>query len=186
MVQLDEKTYQELLQSRQTQAEKITVLEAEVGWYREQLGLAKKRLYGPKSEASPVGQEEMLFNEAEACASPVLPDPETEVVTYTRRKTAGKREQQLADLPQEEIEYELAAEEQICPKCEGALHKMGTDTRQEIKIIPAQVILVKHNRAKYACRACEDNAESSPVLVAPFPKPEPEVCGRSAPLPPGG
>ena len=171
MVQLEEKTYQELVQSRQAQAEENLLLKAEVAWYREQLGLAKKRLYAPKSEASPVGQEEMLFNEAEACASPVLPDPETEVVTYKRRKTAGKREQQLAELPLEEIEYELTEEEQVCPKCEGALHKMGTEVRQEIKVIPAQVILVKHNRAKYACRACEDNAESSPVVVAPFPKP---------------
>jgi len=62
------------------------LLKAEVAWYREQLGLAKKRLYAPSSEQSPVGQEEMLFNEAEACASATLPDPQSEVVTYKRRK----------------------------------------------------------------------------------------------------
>src|SRR5436853_7082548 len=100
MAQLDEKTYKELLQSQQAQAQENLLLKAEVAWYREQLGLAKKRLYAPKSEASPVGQEEMLFNEAEACSSPVLPDPQTEVLTYKRRKSTGKREQQLADLPQ--------------------------------------------------------------------------------------
>jgi transposase len=170
MVQLDEKTYQELLKARQEQAEENLLLKAEVAWYREQLGLAKKRLYAPKSEQSPVGQEEMLFNEAEACASDSLPDPQTEVVTYKRRKSTGKRQQQLADLPLEEIEYELCAQEQVCPECAEPLHKMGTDTSQEIKIIPAQVILVKHHRAKYACRACEDNAQSSPILSAPMPK----------------
>src|SRR5438270_7967642 len=117
MIELDDKTYQELLRARQAQAQENLLLKAEVAWYREQLGLAKKRLYAPKSEASPVSQEEMLFNEAEACASPTLPDPETEVVTYTRRKTAGKREQQLAALPVEEIDYDLPEEEAVCPKC---------------------------------------------------------------------
>ena len=68
MVQLPDTTYQQILKDQKGQAEKILLLEAEVQWYKEQLGLAKKRLYGPKSEASPVGQVEMLFNEAEACA----------------------------------------------------------------------------------------------------------------------
>jgi transposase len=177
MVQLEETAYQELIQTRQQlaqaqqeQAEKITLLEAEVAWYREQLGLAKKRLYAPSSEKSAPGQEEMLFNEAEACASPQLPDPQTEVVTYKRRKTTGKREAQLADLPTLEIDYELTEEERVCPECAGPLHKMGVDTRQEIKIIPAQVILVKHNRGKYACRDCNRNAINTPILSAPMPK----------------
>ena len=170
MIALDEKTYQELIRTRQAQAEENLLLKAEVAWYREQLGLAKKRLYAPSSEKSAVGQEEMLFNEAEACASAVLPDPETEVVTYKRRKSMGKREQQLADLPLEEIDYELSAEEAVCPGCAEALHKIGADTSQEIKIIPAQVVLVKHNRAKYACRNCSRNEISTSILTAPMPK----------------
>lgn len=170
MAQLEEKTYQEIRKNCQAQAEKITLLEAEVAWYREQLGLAKKRLYGPKSEQSPVGQEAMLFNEVEACADPKAPEPETETLTYTRRKTVGKREAQLAELPIEEIPYDLPAEEQICPKCAGPLHKIGADVSQEIKIIPAQVILVKHNRGKYACRDCNHNEINTPIVAAPMPK----------------
>jgi len=112
----------------------------------------------------------MLFNEAEAFASPVLPDPETEVISYKRRKSAGKREQQLADLPIEEIEYELTEEERGCPQCAGPLHKMGVDTSQEIKVIPAQVILVKHLCRKYACRNCNRNEINTPILTAPMPK----------------
>jgi transposase len=170
MIQLEETTYKEIIKVREAQSEKILLLEAEVDWYREQLGLAKKRLYGPKSEASPVAQEAMLFNEAEACASPVLPDPETEVITYTRRKTRGKREAQLADLPVEEIRYDLPDEQQVCPQCDGALHPMGVDSRQEIKIIPAQVILVKHLSTKYTCRHCERNEIKTPIFAAPMPK----------------
>ena len=170
MVQLEDTTYKDLLKSRHAQAEKILLLEAEIRWYKEQFGLAQKRLYGQSSEQSPVGQEAMLFNEAEACASPTLPDPETESITYTRRKT-GKRERDLADLPVENIEYELTEEEQVCPECAGPLHKMGVDVRQEIKIVAPQVILVKHNRSKYACRQCEHNEIATPIVSAPMPKP---------------
>ncbi len=170
MLQSEDKIYQEIQKDRQAQAEKIRLLEAEVQWYKEQLGLAKKRLYAPSSEKSPVGQEAMLFNEAEACASATVPDPETEVVTYTRRKTAGKRQAQLEDLPVEQIEYLLPQEEQICPECAGPLHKMGVEVSQEIKVIPAKVILVKHNRGKYACRHCNRNEIQTPIVTAPAPK----------------
>ena len=47
---------------------------------------------------------------------------------------------------------------------------MGADIRREIKIIPAQVILVKHLQAKYACRACEHNATTTPILKAKAPE----------------
>lgn len=170
MVQLQDTTYQEIQKLQQAQAEKILLLEAEVQWYKEQLGLAKKRLYGPTSEASPVGQVQMLFNEAEACASPAVPEPDIETLTYTRRKTTGKREGQIAGLPCEEIDYTLPEEEQVCPECAGPLHKMGADTRQEIKIIPAQVILVKHHRGKYACRHCNRSEIQTPILTASAPK----------------
>jgi transposase len=170
MISLEESAYQDLLKQQRAQAEKIALLETEVQWYREQLGLAKKRLYGPKSEASPVAQEAMLFNEAEACSCATVPDPETEVITYTRRKGSAKREQQLESLPVEEIEYALAEEERICPECAGPLHQMGVDVSQEIKIIPASVILVKHNRSKYSCRHCNRNEIKTPILTAPMPK----------------
>jgi transposase len=171
MVQLEDTTYQELIRSRQAHAEENLLLKAEVAWYREQLGLAKKRLYGAKSEKTPIAQEAMLFNEAEACASDILPDPETETITYNRRKKVpGKREAQLADLPLEEIFYELPEEAQVCPQCSGPLHEMGHDVRQEIEITPAKVVLVKHHAAKYACRNCNRNEIETPILTAPMPK----------------
>jgi len=44
------------------------------------------------------------------------------------------------------------------------------DTSQEIKVIPAQVILVKHLCRKYACRNCNRNEINTPILTAPMPK----------------
>ena len=76
----------------------------------------------------------------------------------------------MASLPVEEIPYTLPQEEQVCPQCEGALHEMGTDERREVKVIPAQFILVIHKRAKYACRNCNRNEIKTPILCAPMPE----------------
>jgi len=144
-------------------------LKAENQWLKEQLGLAKHRLFAPKSEKTPPGQEAMLFNEAEACAAPEVPEPTSETLTYTRRKIAGQRQLNLAGLPVEEILYDLPKEEQVCPQCEGAMHPMGADVREEIKIVPASITLVRHLRTKYACRHCQNEEIKTPILTAPMP-----------------
>ena len=144
-------------------------LKAEIQWLKEQLGLVKHRLFAPSTEKSPTGQESLLFNEAEATAAPGLPEPESETITYTRRKVAGQRELNLSGLDVEEKLYQLSEEEQICPCCAGKLHEMGADVRTEIKIVPATVSVVKHIRTKYACRHCQNNEIKTPILTAPMP-----------------
>ena len=169
MVQLDETIYSKLLES-QAKADKVPLLEAENQWLREQLGLAKHRLFASSSEATPPGQETMLFNEAEACAAPAACEPEIEEIHYTRRKPTRLREELFEGLPIEEIPYTLPEEEQVCPQCAGKLHKIGDDVRSEIKIIPAKFIHVRHLRAKYACRHCEHNEIHTPIVTAPMPE----------------
>ena len=144
-------------------------LKAENQWLKEQLGLAKQRLFAPSSEKSPTGQEALLFNEAEAAAVSDAPEPESETITYTRRKQVGQRALNLSGLPVEEIVYQLPQDEQICPACAGPLHAMGADMRTEIKIVPATIAVVKHIRTKYACRHCQNHALKTPILTAPMP-----------------
>ncbi|EYE87121.1 hypothetical protein Q428_15175, partial [Fervidicella metallireducens AeB] len=82
-----------------------------------------------------------------------------------------QREEKLKDLPVEVIEYKLNEEEQVCPCCNGRLHEMSTEVRQEIHVIPAQVKLVKHVRYVYACRSCEKEGIETPIITATMPKP---------------
>jgi transposase len=161
----------ETLPTQQALAQENAQLKAEIQWLKEQLGLAKHRLFAPSTEKTPVGQEAMLFNEAEACAAPEVAEPVSETITYTRRKFAGQRELNLAGLPVEEIVYDLPANAQVCPQCDGALHEMGADVRTEIKIIPATVTVVRHVRPKYTCRHCQNQELKTPVLTAPMPAP---------------
>ena len=150
-------------------AEEIAELKAENQWLKEQLGLAKHRLFGSSSEKTPPGQEAMLFNEAEACAQVEGVPATTETITYTRRKFVGQRELNLAGLPIEDIVYALPENERGCPHCEGPLHEMGADVRTEIKIIPATVRVVRHICTKYTCRHCQNEEIKTPVLTAPRP-----------------
>lgn len=144
-------------------------LKAENQWLREQLGLAKKRIFGPSSERTPIGQEVLAFNEAEAITDPHAPEPEMQTVQSHTRKRPGQRELQLENLPVEEIRYELPDEERVCPECAGPLHRMGEDVRQKIDIVPAQIILVKHIRGIYACRCCQRDGIQTPILTATAP-----------------
>jgi transposase len=82
----------------------------------------------------------------------------------------GKREEDLKDLPVETIEYRLSEEEQVCPSCSGPLHEMSSEARQEPKIVPTKVSVVKHVRYVYTCRRCDQKETSTPVITAKMPK----------------
>lgn len=147
-------------------------LAAENQWLKEQCRLAQRRQFGASREQTWAEQQALVFNEGEATAAPV-PEPTVETITYRRRKTRGQRELRLQALPVEEIAYRLAADEQICACCGGPLHELPgmEEIRQEVRIVPAQLTLVKHVRAKYGCRRCAAQAAHTPIVTAPMPAP---------------
>jgi len=145
-----------------------TELTAKLNWFEEQFRLGQQRRFGRSSEVT--AEQERLFNEAEAEAKPSLPEPTIEEITYKRRKAQGKREEQFKDLPVETIEYRLPLQEQVC-SCGGPLHEMSTEIRQELKVVPPQLSVVRHVRYTYACRRCEREEINTPVITAPMPNP---------------
>ncbi len=161
---------QELQERCALQEQQIAELTTKLKLYEEHFQLIKKKQFARSSEAS--DQEQLqLFNEAEKEADLNKKEPELETITYKRKKQSGKREEQLKDLPVETIEYRLPVAEQVCSCCQGPLHEMSTETRQELKIIPAQASIVKHQRYVYSCRRCEREGIKTPVVTAPMPKP---------------
>ena len=98
------------------------------------------------------------------------PKLKIETISYTRRKP-GKRQEDLSKLPLEVIEHELSAEERECPQCGELMGEIGVDTRDEIKIIPAQVIHVQHRNHVYKCDNCARNSDKTPILKKELPAP---------------
>jgi transposase len=153
------------------QKARIVELEALVKYYEEQFKLSKSRQFGSSSEKSSPSEQLGLFDEAENTANPSIPEPELEEVTYTRRKRKGKRADDLSGLPVEVVEHTLPEEERVCGECGGDLHVMGQDSRLELKIIPAQVMVVEHKHSTYSCRGCEKANDHVPIIKAPTPEP---------------
>jgi transposase len=146
-------------------------LNARVRWYEEQLRLSRHKQFSASSEKTEAEQLN-LFNEAEDTANPQAEEPTLETITYQRRKKqTGQRAELLKDLPVEVIEYRLEEHEKVCPCCQGTLHEMSTQVRQELKVIPAQVSVVKHVQHIYACRRCEKENITTPIIKAQMPAP---------------
>ncbi|NPV43733.1 MAG: hypothetical protein HPY70_07125 [Firmicutes bacterium] len=147
-------------------------LTAKLNWFMEQFRLNQRRRFD-RSSGQTIPEQISLFNKAEAEAKPDLEEPTVEEITYKHKKKNGKREAQLKDLPVETIEYSLPEEEQVCSCCGGALHEMGTEVRQELKVTPARVSAVKHliYIYIYACHQCEHEEINTPITTAPMPKP---------------
>ncbi|WP_208860929.1 IS66 family transposase zinc-finger binding domain-containing protein, partial [Paenibacillus alginolyticus] len=149
-------TIEELEQKTAKLEQQNAELTAKISWYEEQFRLAQQKRFGASSEKTDSDQIAMdLFNEAEVLSTPASEEPDTESVTYSRKKSVGSREAKLDHFPVETISYKLPEAEQICTCCGGALHEMSTETRNEITVIPAEVKIVRHVRQVYACRHCE-------------------------------
>lgn len=140
-------------------------------WLMEQLHLLKHKQYSTSSEQSFMDQIS-LFNEAEVMADLTVPEPFlTEVKAYYRKRTRLVTDKLPEDLPVEVIEHELPEGERACPDCGGELHTMGRETREELKIIPAKAVIVRHVRHVYACRNCEETSDHVPIVKADMPEP---------------
>ena len=115
---------------------RITELEVLVNYYEELLRLSKSQQFGASSEKFDIHEQLGIFDEAESAAD-CAPEPELEQITYSRRKTVGKREADLSALPVEEVEYTLPEDGRGCPECGELMHVMGHDCRRYLKIVPA-------------------------------------------------
>jgi transposase len=93
------------------------------------------------------------------------------VKTHYRRRTRLTTDKLPEDLPVEVIEHELPEDGRNCSACGSGLHTMGKEIREEIKIIPAKAVVVKHIRHVYGCRNCEAASEHVPIVKADMPEP---------------
>jgi transposase len=151
-----------------------------IKYYEEQIKLLTHKRFGASSEKTDPRQTELpLFDEAENEADRRKPEPTLEQITYIRRKREGKRKEDLSGLPVETVIHSIPEEERKCPSCGETMHVMGhSEPRREIEIIPARVKVAEHIRETYACRNCEHNGTSVPVIKAAMP--EPVIKGSAA------
>ena len=151
----------------------VADLTQKVNLLMAQLKLSKHRQFGTSSEKSEYDSEQLnLFNEAEVAADKTAIEPElVEIEKHYRKRKRLTNDKLPEDLPVEVVEYDVSSDEQICPECDGNLHAMGKETRDELVIIPAQAKIRRHIRKVYACRRCEQSEEYTPFVKAKMPNP---------------
>jgi transposase len=154
----------------QLQAQEIEELSAKLNWYEEQFKLNQQKRFGASSEKTDPDQLS-IFNEAEKEFRPEKEEPTVEEITYKRKRRKGLNKKSFEDLPVERIEYTLPEEEKNCPSCNNHLHEMSKEIRRELKVIPAQVKIVEHVKNIYACRDCEKEDITTPIITAKMPNP---------------
>ncbi|WP_407330988.1 IS66 family transposase [Enterovibrio sp. 27052020O] len=138
----------------QAKEEEVAALKTQVQLLVEQLNLSKSKRFAAQSEKVAKG----TFNEAEQ--QHTLPKSAVE-----RGKTG--RKPLPADLEREVQSHTLNAP--YCDCCDAPLHECGKEVSETLKILPQRVSVIRHERTKYACRQCEQTAETSKVITAPKP-----------------
>lgn len=146
-------------------------LEAENGFLREALRLARMARFAATSEKLPSNQSE-LFNEAELAAKAPEPsegqEEHIEVPGYTRNRPVRKA---LPDhLPREEVVIDLSEAEKICAKDGTKLKEIGADISEQLDIIPAKMKVIRTIRKKYACPCCEETVKTAQLPEKILPK----------------
>lgn len=141
---------------------------------REQVLLLRSKMFSRKSEKLHAGEEEaqqVLFDEpSEAMAQEgaVSEEPLVEVPAHTRRKKG--RKPLPAELPRVEVIHDLADGEKVCG-CGCMMERIGQEVSEQLDIIPAKMVVIRHIRYKYACKTCEGlESEGPAVKTAPMPE----------------
>lgn len=169
LVDLSAMSRSEIEEYAQNLAMKNETLELENSWLMEQFRLQKKKQFGTSSEQTPEEQFSMLLNEAEEWSDlDNLIEPDLQVRT---KKQKGQKDKKIKNLPVEQIDYTLSAEERICPQCQMPFHEMKKVVRKELTIVPAKVMVTKHVQHVYACRTCEKEGTEATIRSAPMRKP---------------
>lgn len=149
---------------------------ARVEYLEAQLRLQTAKRFGSSSEKTVHGQELLkfgIFNEAEATAEPLAPEPDlSDVKPHKRRKSKRRREDLFEGLPETIIRHELHGEELLCSCCGHERHVIREEISKELRVVPAQYSIDVHIQCVYGCRYCEQHGDegTSPVVTAPRPQ----------------
>lgn len=122
---------------------------------QERLAVMNENTFGRKTEKlSSINPDQIcFFNEYEAVSDGTEYDdeePETEEITYSRKKQRGKRETDLSALPKFEIMHELSEDELIAEYGENGWKRLPDQVYSKLEVEPAKYWVAEHHIAVYA------------------------------------
>jgi transposase len=128
-----------------------------------------RRLYGPRPDPTNPAQPTLFPEDNVPAPPPPAPPPPDEEQTSKRGKSKPHgRRRPPANLRREVKPYELTAAERLCPQCGQERQRIGVETTEQYEYKPAEVFVIEHQQAKYACKCCEGQmamAAKPPQLI---------------------
>lgn len=106
-------------------------------------------------------EQESPAEDASAETSPTATRPE--------RKGHGRRPIP-PHIPRETIVHELSHADRLCPCCGRPRTEIGRDVSEQLEFIPAELKVLRHERVRYACTACEEHVATAPKPPQPIDK----------------
>jgi transposase len=154
-----------LLRGQLAMAElKIEALEAE-------LRLERIKKYGPKSDAVPSGQLELLEAEPGISDAEVAEEAQREPVAPIERENRKRRKQHPGrqtlpeHLPRVERVIACTPEQCICADCGKERIVIGYDESEQLDREPAKYFVVHTRREKRVCKTCVESTVVAPPLA---------------------
>lgn len=158
-IQQENDSLKEIIQHKDS---RIKVLEA----YIQTL---KQKQFGASSEKLEAIQPDIFSDpEAEPEAEISTDEQETVIVAEHERKT--NRASIPKELPRIDIIHDLTDAEKFCPHDGTALKNIGSETHEQLDIIPAKIQVLNHIRLKYACPCCEKHLITASKPAQPIEK----------------
>lgn len=162
--------------------EENLVLEQQVSNLLEELSKFKRDKFGSSSEKTSdelMEQMSLFFNEIEFTEDQFEKQTEEkeeekqEVKSHSRKKPkySGAVEDILPkNIQKEVVIHETSLEERMCPCCNKEMTQIGKDVYKSLVIIPAKAVQKEDHYITYACKCCDKEGLSTPILKTPHKK----------------
>lgn len=169
----------EMITISRAEYDEFQELKAQNQWLMQQLRLVRQKQFGSSSEKASeevMEQLSLLFNEAEVYADGAKEQAnvqtetepaEIKVSAHTRKKSGSVKDVVPKDIPVEVVEHRLTEEKLACPQCGKTMAVIGKEVRESLVLKPAEMILRRDVYYTYACRECDKNDITTPVVKTP-------------------
>jgi transposase len=148
--------------------ELILELDDENGRLQAMLETMRRVLYGARSERFEGDAAQLALDLQDVSPAPIEPvPPKPQAQERPRRVNPTRNIGNLpTHLPREDVVIEPGIE--VCPCCQGTLHRIGEDVSEMLDVVPAVVRVKRIHRPRYGCRACASIVVQAPAPARPI------------------
>ncbi len=141
-----------------------------------QVSKLQRYLFGQSSERLPISiPGEDLFTEEAPEEKEEKPAPEEKRGEKEKPAQRSRQRRPLPDhLPRRTVEHDVPEADKCCAGCGCEKARIGEEVTEQLEYVPASLHVIRHVRARYACRKCQGQVVEAKRPMQPIEK---GLCG---------